>query len=107
MFEKSNKEHFHFESWEVRSAGNRRPDSDDISGISASTLREACVGEDVEGILRCLPESLYDYAEEISTKVRNIFDLSESIKIVQKLKNRKMVENCKNIIKSASKRIFS
>lgn len=103
MFEKSNDKHFHFEHWEVISAGNRRPDSDDVSSISSSLLREACISMDDNAVLRCLPESLHKYAQEITEKVQKVYDLHESIKIVQRMRNKKQVDDCKKMLLSATK----
>ena len=49
---------YNFDNIEVRSAGNRDADSDDVSGMSASKQRKAAAENDFEGFLRGVPTSI-------------------------------------------------
>lgn len=92
---------FGFEYWEIVSAGTRRPDSDGHEGISASSLRESCVTRNLGEVTAALPTRLEPFAEEIMNTVKDVYTLSESIKTIQKVRQKKAIKNTKDILSKA------
>lgn len=71
---------FHFDSVKVVSAGERDPDSDDVSGMSASKMRAVASKGDFDQFKRGLPSSLRDIdARRLMNDVREGMGL-EAIK---------------------------
>jgi len=60
ILNKYNGTEFHFDSVKVVSAGDRDPDSDDVSGMSASKMRSLAVKGDFDQFKRGLPSTLRD-----------------------------------------------
>lgn len=106
MFEKYNDRDFQFESWEIVSAGPR-VGTTGVSGISATSLREACVADDFDRVLECLPDGLLPYAEEIQAKVNAVFNIDESISVVQRMKRGQQMKRHKEVLKVARKRALA
>lgn len=87
------KKSFNFDKFEVVSAGNRDPDSEGISGMSASKMRAAAGAGDLESFKRGLPSSASDKdARDIFTILRKSMGLKESLD-----------EGVKDIIKKLSR----
>jgi hypothetical protein len=101
MLEKYNERDFHFESWQVLSAGARRPNGVAVEGVSASMVREACVAEDLGTVRWCLPDRLAPFAEEIIEKVKAVHTVEESLKTVQSLKRRQ----ARDVVRKAVSRL--
>ena len=69
---------YNFDNIEVRSAGNRDADSDDISGMSASKQRKAAAENDFEGFLRGVPTSMNKkMAKDLFNNVRKGMNIKE------------------------------
>lgn len=73
-----NPDHYSFKSINVISAGSRDPDSEDISGMSASKMREHARSKDHHNFSRGLPNNLKDDSHEIMKKVRSGMKVEES-----------------------------
>ena len=69
---------YNFDNIEVRSAGNRDADSDDVSGMSASKQRKAAAENDFEGFLRGVPTSMNKkMAKNLFNNVRKGMNIKE------------------------------
>ena len=69
---------YNFDNIEVRSAGNRDADSDDVSGMSASKQRKAAAENDFEGFLRGVPTSMNKkMAKDLFNNVRKGMNIKE------------------------------
>ena len=51
---------FNFDTFEVVSAGQRDPDADDVSGMSASKMRALAASDDLSGFLEGIPSGMDD-----------------------------------------------
>ena len=60
-----NGKEYNFKNIEVVSAGDRDPDSDDVSGMSASKLRSLAVAKDEEAFKKGLPKKLQSHSAEV------------------------------------------
>lgn len=70
---------FNFKNIEVVSAGTRDPDSDGVTGISATKMRDAAAKNDIQAFKRGLPNQLNKYAEKILKMVREGMNLKEDL----------------------------
>jgi hypothetical protein len=77
LLKKYNGKEFNFETIEVVSAGERDPDADDVSGMSASKLRGIAVQGDFNEFRRGLPKRLQADAKIVYDAVRRGMGLSE------------------------------
>ena len=69
---------YNFDNIEVRSAGNRDADSDNVSGMSASKQRKAAAENDFEGFLRGVPTSMNKkMAKDLFNNVRKGMNIKE------------------------------
>jgi len=69
---------YKFDKLEVRSAGDRDPDSDDITGMSASKQRKAAAEGDIKTFMKGVPKSLNQKdAEELFKKIRTAMNIKE------------------------------
>ena len=71
LLNKYNGKDYTFDSITITSAGQRDPDADDVSGMSASKMRELATNEDMEGFKKGLPKTLQSQAKKVYDKVRN------------------------------------
>ena len=68
-----------FDNVEVMSAGERDPDSDDITGMSASKQRKAAAENDIKTFMKGVPKSLSQKdAEQLFKKIRSAMNIKES-----------------------------
>ena len=67
---KCNGKDFSFDTIKTVSAGERDPDADDVSGMSASKMRELASHEDLKSFKAGLPRNLQRDAENIMKSVR-------------------------------------
>lgn len=67
---KYNGKDFSFDTIKTVSAGERDPDADDVSGMSASKMRELASNEDLKSFKAGLPRNLQRDAENIMKSVR-------------------------------------
>ena len=79
LLNKYNQKDFTFDSVEVVSAGARDPDATDVTGMSASKMREFAREGDLESFRMGLPDKLKRRAEEIFKKVRKGMKLKEDV----------------------------
>ena len=69
---------YNFDNIEVRSAGDRDADSDDVSGMSASKQRKAAAENDFEGFLKGVPTSMNKkMAKDLFNNVRKGMNIKE------------------------------
>ena len=77
LLNKYNGKEFNFETIEVVSAGERDPDADDVSGMSASKLRGIAVEGNFTEFRRGLPKKLQADAKKVYDAVRRGMGLNE------------------------------
>ena len=69
---------YNFDNVEVMSAGARDPDSDDVTGMSASKQRKAAAEGDIKAFMKGVPKSLSQKdAEELFKKIRTAMNIKE------------------------------
>ena len=69
---------YQFDNVEVMSAGDRDPDSDDVTGMSASKQRKAAAEGDIKTFMKGVPKSLSQKdAEELFKKIRTAMNIKE------------------------------
>ena len=69
---------YKFDNLEVRSAGDRDPDSDDVTGMSASKQRKAAAEGDIKTFMKGVPKSLSQKdAEQLFKKIRTAMNIKE------------------------------
>ena len=69
---------YNFDNVEVVSAGARDPDSDDVTGMSASKQRTAAAEGDIKTFMKGVPKSLSQKdAEELFKKIRTAMNIKE------------------------------
>ena len=69
---------YQFDNLEVMSAGDRDPDSDDVTGMSASKQRKAAAEGDIKAFMKGVPKSLSQKdAEELFKKIRSAMNIKE------------------------------
>jgi hypothetical protein len=76
--DKTGKIPFNFNSIRVDSAGERDPDADGVSGISASKMREAAIAGDFQSFWQGVPDKRL--AETVYNAVRKGMNISEKYK---------------------------
>ena len=73
---------YNFDNVEVVSAGARDPDSDDVTGMSASKQRKAAAEGDIKTFMKGVPKSLSQKdAEELFKKIRTAMNIKEGFKM--------------------------
>ena len=70
LINKYNGKDYSFDTIKVVAAGERDPDADDVSGMSASKMRELATNEDLKEFKSGLPRNLQRDAENIMKSVR-------------------------------------
>ena len=69
---------YNFDNVEVMSAGARDPDSEDVTGMSASKQRKAAAEGDIKAFMKGVPKSLSQRdAEELFKKIRKAMNIKE------------------------------
>tara|TARA_B100001109_G_scaffold116167_1_gene94653 strand:- start:1464 stop:2657 length:1194 start_codon:yes stop_codon:yes gene_type:complete len=69
---------YNFDNVEVMSAGDRDPDSEDVTGMSASKQRKAAAEGDIKAFMKGVPSSLSQKdAEELFKKIRKAMNIKE------------------------------
>lgn len=74
-----NEKEYNFKNIEVISAGERDPDADDVSGMSASKLRQLAANKEFEEFKSGLPKNLKANAKEVYDAVLKGMGLMEDI----------------------------
>jgi nicotinic acid mononucleotide adenylyltransferase len=77
LLRKYNNKEYNFDSIEVISAGERDPDADDVSGMSASKLRALVAEDDYQTFRKGLPTKLQSSAQKIYDDLRQYMGLDE------------------------------
>ena len=72
---------FNFDELKVVSAGERDPDADDVSGMSASKMRAAVAAGDFEAFKKGLPKKLAAHAKEVYDMTHKGMGLTEGLDI--------------------------
>jgi len=70
LLNKYNGKDYTFDSITITSAGDRDPDADDVSGMSASKMRQLAKDEDIDGFTDGLPSMLQRNAKQVYSAVR-------------------------------------
>jgi nicotinic acid mononucleotide adenylyltransferase len=115
LMNRYNGKEFNFENISVISAGERDPDADDVSGMSASKLRSLAVSRDMTGFKNGLPKKLQSSAKKVYDMVRDGMNMGESIEeeliseakpltIAQRRKRGLIMKRYKSKIKAARER---
>ena len=78
LLKKYNGKDYKFDKIRVMSAGERDPDADDVSGMSASKMREYAEIHDLASFKQGLPPLLHGKAAEVMQAVRTGLNLKES-----------------------------
>ena len=77
---KYNGTEFHFDSVKVVSAGERDPDSDDVSGMSASKMRDHAKEGNYHSFKAGLPKHVtHEHAQQLYNHVRQGMNIKESV----------------------------
>lgn len=79
---------FQLDSFTTVSAGDRDPDAEGVTGISASKMREAAAQNNFSLFKTGVPSRLSDrYAKEMFNAIRTAMNIHEMVEQTQKLKN--------------------
>lgn len=81
LLNKYNGKDYTFDSIQVVSAGERDPDADDVTGMSASKMRSLALHGDAEGFKKGLPSKLKAQGDDIYKLVRAGMRLSEGLEL--------------------------
>jgi hypothetical protein len=71
LLNKYNGKDYTFDSITITSAGQRDPDADDVSGMSASKMRQLAKDEEMDDFRNGLPSALQKNAKDVYNAVRN------------------------------------
>ena len=85
LLKKYNGKDYTFDSITIVSAGDRDPDADDVSGMSASKMRALASEGDKESFSKGLPSKVKRDADEIYDMVRGGMKLSEEVELDEAL----------------------
>lgn len=77
LLNKYNGKDYKFNSIEVVSAGERDPDADDVSGMSASKMRALAADDDLNTFKKGLPKKLQAKAKQVFDAVRDGMGINE------------------------------
>jgi len=81
LLQRYNGKDYKFDEIKVVSAGDRDPDADDVSGMSASKMRAAAADGDFNSFKKGLPRKLQSSAKDVYDSVRKGMNMSESEEI--------------------------
>lgn len=111
LLNKYNGKEFDFDTIDVISAGERDPDSDDVSGMSASKLRNIAIEGNLKEFTRGLPKKLQPISKSIYDAVRKGLGMNEevvldeaSLSIQQRRRRGLQMKRLKNRLKIARKK---
>lgn len=83
LVEKYNGKDYTFQTISVVSAGERDPDADDVSGMSASKMRGYASLNDVDGFKAGLPSPLQRDAHKVMDAVRKGMGINEEVELTE------------------------
>lgn len=111
LLQKYNGKDYNFNSINVISAGERDPDADDVSGMSASKLRGLAVEGEYAQFRQGLPRKMSDKdAKDMYNKIREAMGITEDMSLdevlnfQQRMKRKNMMRRIKGRIKLGKKR---
>lgn len=81
LLNKYNGKDYNFDSIKVVSAGDRDPDADDVTGMSASKMRALAKDGDMESFAKGLPKKLKSSAKDVYDMVRGGMKISEELEL--------------------------
>lgn len=81
LLNKYNGKDYNFDSIKVVSAGDRDPDADDVTGMSASKMRALAKDGDMESFAKGLPKKLKSNAKDVYDMVRGGMKISEELEL--------------------------
>ena len=81
LLNKYNGKDFHFDSIQVVSAGERDPDAEDVTGMSASKMRALALQGDEASFKKGLPTKLQAHADDVYKLVRAGMRISEGLEL--------------------------
>ena len=87
LLNKYNGKEYNFNSISVVSAGERDPDADDVTGMSASKLRSLASSGNFEAFKKGLPYKLQAHAKDVYTLVRGGLKLAEAVELDETVLN--------------------
>lgn len=87
LLNKYNGKEYNFNTISVVSAGERDPDADDVTGMSASKLRGLASSGNFEAFKKGLPYKLQAHAKDVYTLVRNGLKLAEAVELDETVLN--------------------
>ena len=100
LLDKYNGKDYNFESIKYQSAGQRDPDAEGVSGMSASKMRAAAKEGDLKAFKSGLPKPLQSSAQKIYDMLRDIMETEELDEAVMTLQQRmKRARTMKRIAK--------
>lgn len=79
LLNKYNGKDYNYNSIEVVSAGERDPDADDVTGMSASKMRALAKDGDMESFKKGLPRKLQSKAKAVYDAVRDGMNINEEV----------------------------
>lgn len=111
LLTKYNGKDYNFDSIQVVSAGERDPDADDVTGMSASKMRALALQGDQAAFRKGLPKKLQSDAEDVYKLVRAGLRIAEGLEleeavltIAQRLKRAQALRRIQPKLKAARKR---
>lgn len=116
LLNKYNGKEYKFDEIQVVSAGERDPDASDVSGMSASKMREAATAGDFSSFKQGLPKKLQTTAKEVFDMVREGMGITEEVEeleeagkqpltIAQRRKRAMNMRRIRTKLKTAKKRL--
>ena len=81
LLTKYNGKEYNFDSIQVVSAGERDPDADDVTGMSASKMRALALQGDQAAFTKGLPKKLQAHAEDVYKLVRAGMRIAEGLEL--------------------------
>lgn len=79
LMNKYNGKEYNFDSIEIVSAGERDPDADDVTGMSASKMRSLAAEGNFDSFKKGLPRKLQGSAKKVYDMVRDGMNITESL----------------------------
>jgi nicotinic acid mononucleotide adenylyltransferase len=79
LMNRYNGSEYNFESIEIVSAGERDPDADDVTGMSASKMRSLAAEGNLEAFRKGLPRKLQSSAQQVYDMVRSGMSVNEDL----------------------------
>ena len=81
LLNKYNGKEYNFDSIQVVSAGERDPDADDVTGMSASKMRSLALAGDKNTFKKGLPTKLQSHADDVYALVRSGMRIAEGLEL--------------------------